>query len=163
MSEKYKEVWVRIRTKHAAGPGDWEFREVMIPSKLAKPSKRAELDAWFKENLAPDFNYELDTHGDGWRGIDWDWSPLPRHRMANRIKALKQQLKDIRAQIKRYEQQMPKLPEQSKLEGNTARCYDFPECGCIKQFKMPDCREPNEWQKKYRLERDERAAKLLKK
>lgn len=159
---EYKDVWVRIRTRHASGPSSWDFREVAIPAKLAKKSRRAELDKWFEENLAVEINDELNTYGEGWRGIEWDWAPLPRHQLANRIKNLKNRLKSIRAQIKRYEADLPKHPEQSRVEGNKKRCYSFPGCGCIKQFKMPDCREPNDWQLKYILQQDAERAKKLK-
>lgn len=159
MAEQYTFKWVRIRTRHASGEGPWEFREVYVPAKLSKPSKQAELDAWFRENLAPDINEELSTQSEHWRGIGWDWSPLPRHRMEGCIKNLKDRLKSIRAQIKRYEEQLPDLPEQTSVEGNKKRCKNFPECGCIKQFKMADCREPNEWQLQDLLRRDAARAK----
>lgn len=156
---EYRYTWVRIRTRHAAGPSDWQFREVAVPAKLTKKNRRTELDKWFKENLAADINDELNTMGEGWRGIDWDWAPLPRHRMANRIKHLKQQLKNLRVQIKRYQAELPKLPEQAKVEGNKQRCSQFPGCGCIKQFKMPDCKQANEWQLKHLLWLDKNYAK----
>jgi hypothetical protein len=159
MADQYTFKWVRIRTRHSSGFGNWEFREVSVPAKLTKPSKKAELDEWFRENLAPEINDELSTMSEHWRGIDWDWSPLPRHFMENRIKNLKYRLKSIRVQIKRYEQQLPDLPEQTSVEGNKRRCKNFPDCGCIKQFKMEDCREPNEWQLQYLLRRDAERAK----
>lgn len=158
---EYKNVWVRIRTLHSSGPSSWEFREVAVPANLTKKNRRAELDEWFKENEAQEIEYQLSTHSEHWRGIEWDWAPIPRHRLANRIKNLKQKLKDLRAQIKRYEADLPKQPEQAKVEGNKKRCRQFPDCGCIKQFKMKDCREPYEWERKYVLQDDERRAKKL--
>ena len=159
MADQYTFKWVRIRTRHASGDGPWEFREVSVPAKLAKPSRRAELDVWFRDEMAPEINDELSTQSEHWRGIDWDWAPLPRHFMEGRIKNLKDRLKSIRAQIKRYEQQLPDLPEQTSVEGNKKRCKSFPDCGCIKQFKTEDCREPNEWQLQYLLRRDAERAK----
>jgi hypothetical protein len=159
MSEEYTYKWVRIRTCHSSGTSVWSFREVEVPANLTKPSRRADLDKWFRDNIAPELDHELSTQSEHWRGIEWDWSPIPRHRMANRILSLKQEIKHLREQIKRYEADLHKLPEQTKPEDNKRRCRQFPNCGCIKQFKMSDCREPYEWELKYILQHDEQRAK----
>jgi len=156
---EYSYLWMRVRTKHASGLGEWQFREIAVPSTLTKKKQSAELTEYIVEEIVPDIAYELSTDSEYWRGIDWELAPLPRHFMANRIKGLKQQIKNLRVKIKRYEEQLPKLPEQTRVEGNKQRCRQFPSCGCIKQFKTKDCREPNEYELKHLLWQDAQRAK----
>ena len=150
---------MRVRTKHASEPGVWQFREITVPSTLTKKKQSAALTQYITDEVVPDIAYELSTDSEYWRGIDWELAPLPRHFMANRIAGLKQQLKNIHATIKRYEQQLPELPEQAKTDSNKRRCRQFPSCGCITQFKADDCRNADEYELKHLLRQDEQRAK----
>lgn len=139
---EYKEIWARIRTKHSSGLGDWEFREFAVPANLVKKSRRLELNAWFKENIAAELDYELNTHSEHWRGIDWEFVDPPRRLIENRIKNLRTKIHNLQATIDRYTAELDNYKEQDKINPKKPRCRLFPECGCIKQFKTDDCREP---------------------
>ncbi len=84
-------VWIKFRTRHASGPGDWQYEEFAFD--LTKD--RAEELADALETLDNEHN----THSEYWRGIEGDIATPPvdwlRKHVARRRDHLSEVIRDI--------------------------------------------------------------------
>ena len=77
--------WIKFRTKHASGYGDWEFRKINHSERDSEELLMSVLE---------ELNDELNTYGDGWRGVEGEWVNPPRSTFTNQLAKAKQGLKD---------------------------------------------------------------------
>ncbi len=135
-------VWVRFRTVHAAGPGRWEWREFSFPTDSLKSTKSR--NKFFKDEHLDYLDSEFSTQSEYWRGIEYDFPPVPRHIVEAKIKGLQWQAMALGGHIHRltYALSLGLYPVVENSPRTT--CVQWPRCGCLKQGKRKDCRKPRE-------------------
>lgn len=133
-------TWVRFRTRHAASVGDWQWREFNLEG--AKSSSLKDLQEFFGKHFAEGLADELNTHGEGYRGIDYEVLPAP-------VSVINAQIDRHVAEVNWRKAAIFRLVEQraqafAQQPNPNKRCRDFPRCGCLVEFKTKDCRPPHE-------------------
>lgn len=96
-------TWLKYRTKHAHGPGDWQFKEITIDD--SKP-----LDSQVADELA-DLEEQLCTHHDGWRGVEGHVELPPRSFFEHRLKQIDIEIDILLNQRKRFAVAATTIPE----------------------------------------------------
>lgn len=84
--------WIKFRTMHAHGYGDWRFRKIHHSERESEELLMSVLE---------ELNDELNTYGEGWRGVEGEWANPPRSTFVNQLARAKQRLKDA---LREYEE-----------------------------------------------------------
>lgn len=95
MSLRYK--WVKFRTMHSSGPGQWEYTELAM---YDGESEEKQL-----KNCLEELDYEYTTRSEHWRGIEGVFEDPSYEYLCKRIEQSKREIEDIRENISRWEEQ----------------------------------------------------------
>lgn len=101
MNSKYGYKWVRFRTLHAHGPGQWKWKEMEVDL-LMKPKEQI-------QECLEELNDEYTTHSDKWRGVEGDFIDPPADVLEGRIRAEKQRIMTALETIERYGGTVPDI------------------------------------------------------
>jgi len=136
----YIYVWVRFRTLHASHAGNWEWREYPFPpSEIVTNRKR---NKFFKDNYENALDDELSTQSEYWRGVEYEFPPVPRHIVEAKLKGLQWKMQSLGGHVTRLTEALsynahPVVKADAPSE---KECRQWPRCGCLKQGRLKDCR-----------------------